>query len=95
MTFVIRGTKIRFFVTRFKLGEDDKQRKSIISDKLNAAYDTTDIAKHIKIAKTPTILAGAISKSLKYQKYRTKRSNRLLIRSLLGSENKIKLDNNN
>ena len=51
-----------------KLDEDHKKRKTIINNLLNVAYETTDIAKHIKIAKPPTMLAGAISKSLKYKK---------------------------
>ncbi len=51
-----------------KLGEDHKRRKIIINNLLNVAYDTTDIEKHIKIPKPPKILAGAISKSLKYPK---------------------------
>ncbi len=52
-----------------KLGEDHKRRKTIINNLLNVEYNTANIAKHIKIAKPYTILAGAISWPLKYQKY--------------------------
>ncbi len=53
--------------------EDHKRRKKIINKLISVAYDTIDIVKHMKIAKPPAILAGAISKSLKCPRYGTKK----------------------